>query len=82
MHLTVFSKSNCTFCDQAKALLTSKNIPYTEIRVDQDPEAMAFLKAQGHRAVPQIYKNGELFVQGGFAGLKQLSDEQLNACKE
>jgi len=31
---TVFSKPNCPFCDQAKALLKSKGLPYREIMLD------------------------------------------------
>jgi hypothetical protein len=28
--------------------------------------------------VPQIYRDGKLFVEGGFQGLAKLTDEQLN----
>jgi len=27
--------------------------------------------------VPQIYKDGKLFVQGGFQGLRALNEDQL-----
>lgn len=28
--IIVYSKPNCVYCDRAKALLSSKNLPYTE----------------------------------------------------
>lgn len=77
--ITIYSKKSCTYCDQAKALLTSKNIPFTEIRVDEDPAAREFIVSEGHRTVPQIYQDGRLFVQGGFQGLRALSDQELAA---
>ena len=75
--LTVYSKANCPFCDQAKNLLKLKNIAYEEIRVDQIPEAREFIMAEGHRTVPQIYKDGKVCVEGGFQGLSKLTEEQL-----
>lgn len=80
--LTVYSKDNCPFCDRAKNLLKLKNIPYEEIRVDLVPEAREFIMSQGHRTVPQIYRNGELFVENGYSGLSQLSEGVFNKLKE
>lgn len=75
--IQIYSKSNCTYCDQAKALLKSKNVPFNEVRVDLDPAAREFLMSEGHKSVPQIYKDGKLFVQGGYQGLRQLTEDQL-----
>lgn len=75
--LKVYSKENCTFCVQAKKLLESKNIEYQEIRVDLDPDAREYVMSRGHRTVPQIYLDDELFVEGGFQGLVKLSDQEL-----
>ena len=77
--LTVYSKNHCPFCDQAKALLNSKSIPFTEVKIDEDADARAFIVGEGHRTVPQIYKDGALFVSGGFNGLRQLNEDQLKA---
>lgn len=77
--LTVYSKNHCPFCDQAKALLKNKNIPYEEIKIDESPEAREFVLAEGHRTVPQIYKDGKVFVEGGFQGLRKLTEDQLKA---
>jgi glutaredoxin len=75
--LTVYSKNNCPFCDKAKYLLKTKNIAYTEIKIDEDQEAREWLIAQGHRTAPQIYLGDELFVEGGYQGLARLTDEEL-----
>ena len=37
--LTIYSKNNCPFCVQAKTLLESKGVPYTEINIEHDTEA-------------------------------------------
>lgn len=75
--LTIYSKNNCPFCVQAKNLLALKNIPFEEIKVDENPEAREFIVNEGHRTVPQIYKNGKLFVAGGFQGLSKLTEDEL-----
>ena len=75
--LTVYSKNNCPFCDQAKALLKLKNIQFEEIKVDENPEARQFIVNEGHRTVPQVYKDGKLFVQGGYQGLARLTESEL-----
>ena len=75
--LTVYSKNNCPFCVQAKNLLTLKGIEYEEIKIDESPEAREFVLSEGHRTVPQIYKDGTLFVQGGYQGLSKLTESEL-----
>lgn len=77
--LTVYSKNNCPFCVQAKNLLTLKGIEFEEINIEQQPEAREFIVSEGHRTVPQIYKNGELFVPGGFQGLQRLTEDELRS---
>lgn len=80
--LKVYSKSNCPFCDRAKHLLTQKGIVYEEVRVDLDPEAREFIMQAGHRTVPQIYLDGQVFVEGGYQGLARLDDTAFQQLKE
>lgn len=75
--LIVYSKANCPFCDQAKNLLKLKNIEFEEVRVDLVPEAREFIVNEGHRTVPQIYKDGKVFVHGGYQGLARLTESEL-----
>jgi glutaredoxin 3 len=69
--ITVYSKNNCPFCVQAKSLLQLKGVEFEEVKIDETPEAREFVLAEGHRTVPQIYKDGKLLVEGGFQGLKK-----------
>lgn len=75
--LKVYSKSNCPFCDKAKHLLKTKNITFEVVNIEEQPEAREWLMAQGHRAVPQLYLNESLFVEGGYQGLAKLSDDEI-----
>ena len=69
--ILVYSKANCVNCNKAFALLDKNNIAYEVVKVDEDAEAMAFVRAEGHKAVPQFYKDGKLFCNG-FSGLQQM----------
>lgn len=77
MMLTIYSKTVCPFCVNAKNYLRSKNISFREVNIEQDEEARLFMQAQGHRSVPQIYLNGKLFVEGGWAGLSKMSAQEI-----
>ena len=70
--LTIYSKNNCGYCVQAKSLLKNNDIPYEEINIEEDADQMQFILSEGHRTMPQIYKDGKLFVEGGFQGLQGL----------
>ena len=76
--LTMYTRTTCQYCNQAKHLLKSKNIAFEEVNVDKDPTAREFLVGQGHRTVPQLYLGETLFVEGGYQGLEKLSDEEIN----
>lgn len=77
---TVYSKPNCTFCDQAKALLKSKGFDYEEKIIDVGQpklEDKTYVTVQELKevvptatSVPQILKDGALV--GGFTDLKKL----------
>lgn len=58
--VVVYSKENCPYCVQAKQLLTSLKVNFTEIRVDLDAERLVeMMTRSGRRTVPQIFINGE-----------------------
>jgi glutaredoxin len=78
--ITIYSKNNCPFCDRAKALLESKDIPFTVIKMEDQPEAREFLMEQGLRSVPQIFKDGVL-LPGGYQGLAGKDEEFFNTLK-
>jgi len=70
MKAIVWSKYHCTFCEQAKALLTQKGIPFEEKKIGDGYTKEELLEAvPTARTVPQIFLDGELV--GGFNELKQ-----------
>jgi glutaredoxin 3 len=71
--VVVYTKSHCTFCLQAKALLTQYGAPFIERSVD-DPAMRAELLARAPtaRTVPQIWI-GDRHIDG-FDELKKLHD--------
>lgn len=70
MKTIVWSKYNCPYCDQAKALLKQKNIAYEEKKIGDGYTKEDLLEEiPTARTVPQIILNGELI--GGFTELKQ-----------
>lgn len=75
--ITLYSKTVCPYCVHAKNYLTSKNIPFREINIEQDQDGREFIQQQGHRTVPQIYMDGRLFVDGGWQGLSKMSAEEI-----
>jgi glutaredoxin len=78
--LTVYSKNNCPYCDRAKQLLESKDVPYTEVNIEYDQDARQMLVDQGLRSVPQIFYGYEL-IPGGFDGLSKQPKEFFNKVK-
>lgn len=79
--ITIYSKNNCPFCVKAKNLLTIKGVDFEEVKIDENPEARDFVLAEGHRSVPQIYRDGKLLVEGGFQGLEKQDQEFFNNLK-
>ena len=69
MKATVWSKYNCPYCDQAKALLKMKGIAFEEKKIGDGYTKEDLLEAvPTARTVPQIFLDGELI--GGFSELK------------
>ena len=70
MKAIVWSKYNCPYCDQAKALLKSKGIEYTEKKIGDGYTKEDLLESvPTARSVPQIFLDEKLI--GGFTELKQ-----------
>jgi len=75
--LTIYTKTQCSFCDIAKTYLKAYEIPFTEVNIEEDAEAREFVLSKGHKTVPQIYRDGELFVEGGAQGLIDTGHETI-----
>ena len=79
--LTVYTKNNCSFCMMAKSLLENKGIDFETINIEEDEDARDFVISEGHRTMPQIYENGELYVEGGFQGLRKKLQEEIDTAQ-
>jgi glutaredoxin 3 len=69
--VTIYSTATCPICDKTKTLLTKWQIPYQELRVDMDRDALKqMLELTNHaRTVPQLAIDGEWI--GGFNELTE-----------
>jgi glutaredoxin len=79
MKAIVWSKDQCPYCDQAKALLKQKGIEFEERNVSRDWTREQLLEAvPAVRTVPQIFINEELV--GGFTELRTYlqKDQHVN----
>ena len=70
--IVMYSTGWCPYCVRARALLERKDLPFREIKIDEDPaERDAMLaRSGGRRTVPQIFV-GDHHV-GGFDDLYAL----------
>jgi glutaredoxin 3 len=70
MKAVVWSKENCPFCVQAKALLELRGIEFEERNVSKDWTREQLLEAvPDARTLPQIFLDDELI--GGFTELRK-----------
>lgn len=76
MKAIVWSKDQCPYCVQAKALLESKGIEYEERNVSKDWTKEQLLEAvPTARTLPQIFLNEEHV--GGFVELRAKLTESV-----
>lgn len=74
MNVVVWSKYDCPYCDQAKALLTQRGINYEEHKIGDGYTREELLEAiPTARTMPQIIINQQLI--GGFTELKKYLEE-------
>jgi glutaredoxin len=76
MKAIVWSKEQCPYCDQAKALLKSKGIEFEEKKIGSGYTKVQLLEAvPTARTVPQIFIDGTLV--GGFTDLQKYLQEAV-----
>lgn len=69
--IVVYSRAACPFCVAARNMLKSKNVTWTEVSLDAEPDKRAeMIERTGRRTVPQIFI-GDFHV-GGFDDLDAL----------
>lgn len=51
----VFTLPACVQCDSTKRVLTKNAIPFTEVDLSQDADAMAMIRDLGYTAAPIVF---------------------------
>lgn len=76
MEITIYTTSTCPYCVQAKQYLAQRNVPYRELNVQQDRQALQeMVELTGRRSVPVIRCGDEVLV--GFSPSRM---DQLIEC--
>ena len=73
---TILTRSQCNFCDRAKALLKGMGESYTLYSVESPSSkwVLTMAKQAGYTTVPQIFKPDGTHI-GGYRDLKEYFDE-------
>jgi mycoredoxin len=72
--IVMYSTTWCSDCRRAKRVFTSLEVPYTEINIEEDPDAARYVLCvnDGMRSVPTIvFPDGSLLVEPGNAELEE-----------
>jgi len=79
MIVQMYTTSWCGYCARAKALLDARDVPYEEIRLDDDDPAFRreLFDLTGAWTVPQILIDGRPI--GGYTELRRLDRDGLLA---
>jgi len=73
MDVVIYSKSNCPFCEKAKAWFTQHGFTFTENKLDNEEQRLEFYqKVPGARSVPQIFIDDKLI--GTYNDLMKIAD--------
>jgi glutaredoxin len=77
MNIVIYTKDNCSFCLNAKTLLSSKGIGYTEMKLNEDFTREYLLENYpSAKTFPVIIVDG--FYIGGYEQLKNKMNESVN----
>ena len=72
--IVMYSTSSCPYCVAARNLLRGRELTWTEVSLDVEPDKRAEMMSRtGRRTVPQIFI-GDTHV-GGFDDLNALDQE-------
>lgn len=75
MNVTIYSRNDCTYCTKAKMLLASKNIPFNEMKLNEDFTKEYLLELfPSATTFPVVVVDG--FNIGGFDQLNKMLNEQ------
>jgi glutaredoxin 3 len=74
MKVEIYSKSHCPFCEKAKSWFKQHGYEYTEYKLDNEEERLAFYqRVPGARSVPQIFIDDKLI--GTYDQFMEVSEQ-------
>jgi len=75
----VITRDQCTFCDQAKALLKENNKPFVEYNIQSDSSrwVLYLLKRSSITTVPQVFSPKGSHI-GGYQDLKEYIESEVH----
>ena len=60
--IKIYTSNTCVFCKAAKQYFNDNDIEFTELNIDENPDAVEYLVSKGYRGVPVINIDGEDIV--------------------
>lgn len=72
--VTMFSTTWCGYCRRLKTLLDREGIAYTEVNIEQDPDAATFVEQAngGNQTVPTVlYPDGSVETNPSLVQVKE-----------
>lgn len=77
MHVEIYTRTGCGFCESAKDLLKKTGIPYSESKLDVDfTRDMLMERYSSAKTYPVIVVDG--FYIGGYSELCALIEERVS----
>ena len=81
MHVEIYTRTGCGFCDKAKDLLSKNNVPFLEHKLDVDFTRENLVeKFSTAKSYPVIVVDG--FYIGGYAELAAVMEEKIRDSKK
>ncbi|MDX8359190.1 MULTISPECIES: glutaredoxin family protein [Bacillaceae] len=78
-NVTVYTTSTCPYCTKMKNFLAYKGIPYKEVNLESNQQAVEkILAATGHMGVPQTEVNGKWVLGYDPNKLMELVEPLIN----
>jgi glutaredoxin 3 len=70
--IKIYSTEFCSFCSKAKELLDDMRIPYEDINIYEDADAMEVMREMEFATVPQILID-DMWI-GGYVELTEMQE--------
>ena len=71
----VYSKPNCPHCNIVKANFKKYNVPFTEVDITKDADALKLIKAHGFTAAPVVTDGFDSFSGADAKGIDRFREK-------